>query len=97
VKRQEFKTVHDDRGRDPQPNDRDTKRKSEPSDGAMPAGLADFYQARLQEEEQNPSVEDSPVQPHDVGRSDLRMEQPGGTVVLNITVTRTRMSSDMQK
>jgi hypothetical protein len=63
VKRQEFKTVHDDRGRDSQPNDPDTKRKSEPSDGAMPAGLADFYQARLQEEKQNPSVEDSPVQP----------------------------------
>src|SRR5215471_18023828 len=77
MKRQEFETVHEDGGRDPQPKDRDAKRKSEPSDGAMPAGLADPYQARLQDEEQNPSIEDSTVQPHDVGRSNLRMEQSG--------------------
>src|ERR1700722_4442347 len=78
VKRQEFETVHDDRGRDPQPNDSDAKRKSEPSDGSMPASLADLYQARLQDEEENPSIEDGSVQPHDVGRSNLRMKQPGG-------------------
>jgi hypothetical protein len=44
----------------------------------MPKGLADLYQSRLQNEEQNPSVADGSVQPHDVGWSNLRMKQPGG-------------------
>src|SRR5579863_136533 len=77
VKRQDFETVHDDGGRDSQANDSDTQRKSEPSDGSMPARLAHLNQARLQKEKQHPSVENGPVEPQDVGRSNLRMEKPG--------------------
>ena len=36
-----------------------------------------------------PSVEDGSMQPRDVGRSNLRMKQPRGSVGLNIAVTRT--------
>ena len=42
----------------------------------MPAGLAYLYQARLKDEEENPSVESGPVNPDQAGRGNLGMKQP---------------------